>query len=385
MVTNPFVTVLLPVFNETNVIDRLLNYCTSFTFPNYEVIVVDDSTDDTTLKLEKWDNQQNVKVLHRDSRRGWKAGALNEGLKHANPKSTHVLVLDADFVPPKDLLQDFLSRFTNEKIAVVQGRQLYDLNDNENFLTKSYSVMTISYQIVEMMAKQQLDLLVPITGSVFMIRTDILKKIQFDEESITEDWNLAVRLMDEGYKIVYDPNITASGECPSTLTRFFRQTIRWSEGIVRDFRKLFWKTLKSKVLTWKQKLEFVHMGYVYLNSLLLIACTISGLVGASSLQEVLTFPYTLASILFAFISLFSYIVTTGIALSLTNQSLFNIPYALVLPYIVVPITAYASLKGLFTNKGVFNRTYKTGKVTNLADFFKGSPLNLGFRSTKRAR
>ena len=68
-----FVSVLLPIYNEVNVVDRLLKACTSFNSPPYEVVVVDDSNDGVTSeKLSGWQTHPKVKVLHRDSRMGWK-------------------------------------------------------------------------------------------------------------------------------------------------------------------------------------------------------------------------------------------------------------------------------------------------------------------------
>ena len=84
-----FVSVLLPIYNEPNVVDRLLKACTSFNLPLYEVVVVDDSNDVvTTEKLEVWNNNPKVKVIHRSSREGWKGGAMNVALEHLDPKST---------------------------------------------------------------------------------------------------------------------------------------------------------------------------------------------------------------------------------------------------------------------------------------------------------
>ncbi|MEE9510097.1 MAG: glycosyltransferase, partial [Candidatus Bathyarchaeia archaeon] len=86
--TDSFVSVLLPIYNEANVIDRLMTCCTSFDFPYYEVVVMDDSTDGTAAKLEAWKDNPRVKIVHRTSRKGWKGGALNAGLERIDAKST---------------------------------------------------------------------------------------------------------------------------------------------------------------------------------------------------------------------------------------------------------------------------------------------------------
>ena len=115
-----FVSILLPTYNEPNVVDRLLSACTSFELDSYEVIVIDDSNDGiTNKKLEDWNNHQNVKVIHRNSREGWKGGALNVGLDNLNPRSNYILVFDADFVPAKDLPLKFISRLEEAKVSVA--------------------------------------------------------------------------------------------------------------------------------------------------------------------------------------------------------------------------------------------------------------------------
>jgi cellulose synthase/poly-beta-1,6-N-acetylglucosamine synthase-like glycosyltransferase len=188
-----FISVMLPVYNEPNVVDRLLKSCTSFDYPSYEVLVLDDSTDETTAKLEKWKTHPRVKVIHRNSRTGWKGGALNEGLEHLDARSTHVLILDADFVPPADLLKRFLARYGDGETVAVQGYQNHDLNAEENWLTKGVRVLYCVDNMVELSAKNKLKLFNYLTGSVFMIKTEILKRFRF-EDDLTEDWNLTLRL-----------------------------------------------------------------------------------------------------------------------------------------------------------------------------------------------
>ena len=263
-----FVSVLLPVYNEPEVVDRLVRSCTAFNSPKYEVVVVDDSNDGvTTEKLEAWCGHPRVKVIHRDSRRGWKGGALNVGLDHADPRSTHVLVFDADFVPPSDLVSRFISRFEDEGVVAVQGYQRHDLNADENWITKGVRVWFSTYNMVELNGQQKLGLFVPLTGSVFMIRADVLRKLRFQEVT-DEDWNLTMRLYENGYKILYDPTLVASAECPSTLRRLFKQHARWAEGHTRTFRNHFLEIWKCKSLRLREKADFVLTGYTFLNSVL---------------------------------------------------------------------------------------------------------------------
>jgi len=160
--STPMVSIHLATYNEERVIDRLLTACTKLDYPNYEVIVVDDSNDGTVGSLKEWllnalkSDGQRLKIIHRRDRSGFKGGALNEALKHTSPKAEYVVVFDADFVPEPDILKRFLAyfnkhgpngngngngngswRYGNGRLAAVQGYQWRTLNRSENWLTKA--------------------------------------------------------------------------------------------------------------------------------------------------------------------------------------------------------------------------------------------------------
>lgn len=370
-----FVSVLLPTYNEPRVVDRLLRACTSFNSPPYEVIVVDDSNDGVTAeKLEGWHDHPKVKVVHRPSRDGWKGGALNVGLDHTDPRSTHVLVFDADFVPPSDLVDRFLARFNNDGIAAVQGYQRHDLNAEENWITKGVRVWMNLYNMVELNGQQKLGLFTTLTGSVFMVRTDVLRKLRF-KEVITEDWDLTMRLHENGYEIFYDPSLAASAECPSTLRRLFRQQARWAEGHTRTFRNHFSKILKSKFLRFREKVDFMFIGYSFLNSVMVVALTAAWLITMLFPSVYLPLPIVQTGIVLFLASIPAAIFGSLVALSLegARKDFRKIGYAWLLNYIVTFVVAYAALKGLFTRKGCFRRTYKTGKILGKnQDFQQGA-------------
>lgn len=145
LAVEPLVSIHLPLYNEPNVAERLLTACTSLDYKNYEVVVIDDSTDGTTDILRKWaeSNQVSmtltdggspaqvqviqtllslripVKIIHRTKRSGFKGGALNEALKHMNPKAEYVIIFDADFIPPPDIIRRFLAYFATSPPSTV--------------------------------------------------------------------------------------------------------------------------------------------------------------------------------------------------------------------------------------------------------------------------
>src|SRR5207245_5538953 len=94
----PFVSIHVGAYNEKRVIERLLTALSQLDYPEYEVIVVDDSTDESIQILQRWVNRPRFKILHRTSRAGYKGGALREALKVMEPRTAYVGVLDREWV-----------------------------------------------------------------------------------------------------------------------------------------------------------------------------------------------------------------------------------------------------------------------------------------------
>jgi cellulose synthase/poly-beta-1,6-N-acetylglucosamine synthase-like glycosyltransferase len=370
---DPFVSIVLPLYNERNVVDRLLSACTSLGYPDYEVIVVDDSTDDTTQKLEKWKSHPHVKVIHRQKREGWKGGALNTGISNADPRSTHVLVFDADFVPTPGLIERFLLHFENPSVQIVQGYQKHDLNADENWVTKAIRILHSTTYKVELEARSKLGMFVPVMGSVFMARTEVLKKIKFDAD-ITEDYNLTLRLYLKGYKVVYDSGLVASGECPSSVPRVLKQIGRWAEGTTRNTKQYFWKIVKSKQLSIRQKLDFVLTGFSYLNGVLLLLATVIGITNLFLLKFDLYYPPLWIATNLTTIAIPSAVIVQAVGLYRDNAKakLRTLPYSVLMSYILVPVTAYYSLRGLLREQKWFHRTFKTGKIVQRFSYVQGA-------------
>jgi len=136
----PLVTIQLPVFNEMHVVDRLLDAVAALDYPQdkMEIQILDDSTDET-VEISRQGAERlrekgfDAECIHRTDRTGFKAGALENGMNQA--KGEFILILDADFVPNPDLLQETIHHFTNDKIALVQTRWGH-LNRNYNALTR---------------------------------------------------------------------------------------------------------------------------------------------------------------------------------------------------------------------------------------------------------
>ncbi len=383
----PMVSVHLALYNEERVVDRLLAACTSFDYPNYEVVVVDDSTDGTVDRLKEWILKQlksegtRLRIIHRDNREGFKGGALNEALKHTSPKAEYVVVFDADFVPEPDIIRKFLAyfgkhssngngngdagRYGNGKLAAVQGYQWHTLNRTENWLTRGVSSEFSGNYMVDRTFQEVTGVMKMVAGSVYMVRADVLRQYGWTG-SITEDWELTLRLYEHGYKVLYTPLIQAPAECPSTLGKLIRQRMRWAEGHTYNVKKHFLPVLASPKLGLREKIEFLYFAPYYLQSAFLILGTFSWLTSDIVLGAKLPFFTAEFGWALVFTNLLALPIMslTGLFLEKRARRDFRgVASQLLLIYALSPYQAFAALKGLVEPiEGSWVRTFKSGKL-----------------------
>lgn len=373
----PFVSVHIPFYNEKKVANRILTAATSFDYPNYEVIVVDDSTDETVQILEKWKRHPKVKVIHRDVRTGFKGGALRQAVAQMDPQTAFVVVFDADFVPYPDTLTQFLRYFrvgnghsedykaTN--LAAVQGYQWHVLNKNENWITRAVRAEFAGSYVIERPGTEIFGALKQIAGSVYMIRADVLKKYGWGT-SITEDFELTLKLYADGYRVLYTPYVQGPSECVSTLKRLIRQRMRWAEGHTHNIRLHARKILGSPYLRRREKLEFLYLAPYYLQAAFFMVGTLAWFVSDAVLHTKLPFWTDLWGWSLVFTNLFALPLVNAVGLFLEEspqRDYLGIGSFLVLSYVLVPFQAWAALKGLVeTSEGPWFRTPKSGHITD---------------------
>jgi exosortase/archaeosortase family protein len=204
-----------------------------------------------------------------------------------------------------------------------------------------------------------------VAGSVYMIRADLLRKYGWSS-SLTEDWELTLRLYEDGYKVLYTPLIQAPAECPSTLGKLIRQRMRWAEGHTYNVKRHFLSVLRSSELTAREKLEFLYYAPFYLQSVFLILGTFFWLMSDIVLGAKL--PFWTAEIGWGLV------ITNLLALPLMSlaglflekrarKDLWGLFSQIVLVYALSPYQAYSSLKGLVEPvEGSWVRTFKSGRL-----------------------
>lgn len=268
----PFVTVQLPVYNERNVIERLLKNIGELEYPkaNLEIQVLDDSTDDSfaltaeliqSLKTSGLDIQH----LRRSNREGFKAGALKKGLETA--KGEYIAIFDSDFLPQKDWLLLTIPHFRDARIGVVQTRWGH-LNRRYSMLTRVQAFALDFHFILEQNGRNSGNHFINFNGTAGVWRKKcILESGNWEGDTLTEDLDLSYRAQLKNWKFKYLENVETPAELPVTIQAARSQQFRWNKGAAENFQKIFQKVLSSKHIPWKTK---VHCFFHLLNSSLFL-------------------------------------------------------------------------------------------------------------------
>jgi cellulose synthase/poly-beta-1,6-N-acetylglucosamine synthase-like glycosyltransferase len=277
----PHVTIQLPLYNEATVVGRLLEETAKMGYPRskLEIQVLDDSTDESRqmarAKVESlrkdppalpngtradWNGPLDIVYIHRVDRTGYKAGALDAGLKVA--KGELVAIFDADFIPGNRFLRDLVPHFVgaeNEKIGMVQARWGH-MNRDLSLLTRVQALMLDGHHLVENRARAAAGWLFNFSGTGGMWRKEAIGTSGgWQHDTLTEDLDLSYRAQMAGWKFVYRDDVVTPAELPEDVSAFRAQQFRWAKGTVQTARKLMARVLTSD-LTLAQRVEaFFHM------------------------------------------------------------------------------------------------------------------------------
>ena len=233
----PPVTIQLPIYNEMYVADRLIDAVCQIDYPRelLEIQVLDDSTDETTSVAERAVRRNaaqgiDITYMHRTDRTGYKAGALEAGLKVA--KGRFIAIFDADFIPTADFLQRTIDFFSDPNIAMVQARWGH-INQDYSLLTKVQSILLDAHFVLEHGGRNRSGLFFNFNGTAGIWRRDAIEDAGgWQHDTLTEDLDLSYRAQLRGWKFVFVPGLIAPAEVPVEMNAFKSQQHRWAKGSI---------------------------------------------------------------------------------------------------------------------------------------------------------
>jgi cellulose synthase/poly-beta-1,6-N-acetylglucosamine synthase-like glycosyltransferase len=260
----PRVTIQLPIFNERYVIERLVDYVCEIRYPKdlLEIQVLDDSTDDTTEFARRAVSRakslgMDIKYIHRTDRTGFKAGALEAGMKVATGE--FIAVFDADFTPTPDFLEKTVPYFADEEIGMVQARWDH-INRNFSLLTQAQSILLDGHFVIEHTARNRSGRFFNFNGTAGIWRKSCVEDAGgWEHDTLTEDLDLSYRAQLKGWRFTFLNDLLAPAEVPIEMNAFKTQQHRWAKGSIQVGLKMLPTILRSDQPS-KVKMEaFIHL------------------------------------------------------------------------------------------------------------------------------
>ncbi len=363
----PRITVQLPIYNEQFVVDRLIQACCNLEYPRekLEIQVLDDSTDETKVAAQAIVERyqaigHNILHIHRTDRHGFKAGALDEGLRTATGEL--IAIFDADFVPPTDWLLRVVHHLSDPAIGMVQTRWTH-LNRDYSFLTQVEAILLDGHFVLEHGARSRMGVFFNFNGTAGMWRrTAIDDAGGWQHDTLTEDTDLSYRAQMKGWKFRYLQHVECPAELPIEMTAFKTQQARWAKGLIQTSKKILPQLFKSSVPFKVKREAFYHLTanlsyplMVVLSTLLMPAMIIRFYQGWFQML-LIDFPLFLASTFS--ISSFYLVSQRELFPGRWYRVLLYIPCLMALGIGLTVTNTKAVMEALFGIKSAFKRTPK---------------------------
>ncbi|HOB75771.1 MAG TPA: glycosyltransferase family 2 protein [Phycisphaerae bacterium] len=366
----PRVTIQLPMYNEHAVARRVIDATCRIDYPKdrLQIQVLDDSTDETVQiareAVNYWRAQGfDIEYIHRDNRAGYKAGALANGLKTATGE--FVLIFDADFIPPPEILASTIDYFTDPSVGMVQARWEH-LNRDQSLLTKTQAILLDGHFVIEHAARNRSGRFMSFNGTAGMWRKSCIEDAGgWQHDTLTEDLDLSYRAQMRGWKFLFLPEVTSAAELPPDMEAFKQQQYRWAKGGAQTCRKLLPTILRSN-LPKRIKMEaFFHLTsctvylYVVLLTIMLAPVVYIKVHIFPEAWERYIFDASILLIATCSASMF-YVASQRALFKTWTESLKYLPFLMSLGIGIAFNNARAVLDGLFGKSNEFVRTPKYG-------------------------
>ena len=240
----PSVSILMPAYNEENVVEGALKSTLDIDYENFNVIFVDDGSSDSTLeKAKKFSEDEKLKIIEHETNQG-KGRALNTAIEHAD--SDYTIVQDADSEIDRSLIRKGAAKLEEDPTTGAVITSIRPL-ETETVVQK---LQVIEYTLTNFYRNlmSHIDILDMTPGAYSMYRTDHVKELGgFDEDNLTEDLELAWRIKKDGKSVQMAFHESTHTEFPRTFKALYAQRVRWARGFIsnardKDKRKMFFNS-----------------------------------------------------------------------------------------------------------------------------------------------
>ncbi len=232
----PFVSIVVPAYNESEVIHASLSSLLELRYPYYEIIAVDDgSTDSTFDKMKEFEgNHYGVKVSVYRKENSGKADTLNYGIRRS--RAPIVVCMDSDSRLTPDALRYAIRPFSDPNVGAVAGN--VKVINRHNIWTKLQALEYIEGLNIVRKAQAFFRTVNVIPGPIGIFRRSAFDATGgYDSDTFAEDFDMTVKILADGWKIYYEPKAIAYTEAPEELLDIIKQRYRWSRGILQALRK----------------------------------------------------------------------------------------------------------------------------------------------------
>ncbi|MBW1896907.1 MAG: glycosyltransferase, partial [Deltaproteobacteria bacterium] len=365
----PAVTTQVPIYNEMNVAERVIDAVAAFDYPagKHYIQVLDDSTDETReivadkVKALKGEGVQ-IEHVTRPTREGFKAGALKYGLDKA--RGEFLAIFDADFVPPSDFLLKTIPHFVlDASVGLVQARWGH-LNTDESLVTRLQAIGINGHFVVEQPARNWNDLFMNFNGTAGVFRKRaVVDAGNWEGDTLTEDLDLSYRMQLAGWRCRYLIDLVAPAELPRDINAFKSQQFRWAKGSIQTSIKLLPRVWRSDCSLFKKVQATFHMTHYVVNLLMLYLAVMAVPLLLSTRLDLPSFAFAVFGILL-FLSCTGpsrlYWASERYVFGGRTKKMFLLPCLVMFGCGLAINNAYAVLEGIWGTKSDFIRTPKRG-------------------------
>src|SRR5438128_6234491 len=275
----PTITIQLPLYNEMYVAKRLVTAVSEIDYPRdrLQIQVLDDSTDET-VKIARAIVEKlaadglDIQYIHRLDRSGFKAGALENGMKTATGEL--IAIFDADFVPKPDFLRKLVNYFTDPLVGCAQMRWSH-INGAYNLLTRIQTIMLDGHFVVEQTTRNRTGSFFNFNGTAGLWRRQAIEMSGgWQHGTLTEDTDLSFRAQLMGWRFIYLLDEEAPAEIPVDINAFKAQQRRWAKGVLQVWFKLY-RRIWGAPLPLRVKLEMFFRLTGNISYLLMIVASVN--------------------------------------------------------------------------------------------------------------